>query len=341
VLTIGFEQSSIEHLAIGWFHLLEVTSISLILSSTINQLRELWMGFKSFLVVYVSVMIAVSMIAVLGVSVLQSRNGKSETSLGTGHFSVVWKGFEPEYSDQFPDYYICINNLKDESLQMYSQLKIENYENVSLYFMINKYTEPPAGWFVGPQYFGLVAITDPIKTFTYFNINRTKPAAIPQGSLHESVELAVKAYYDSSYTQFYSQANFTVNFHFIDVTATVWSKVVYDNFDDGTTQGWSYVQIHQWQYYRSWPCSITPYYNYPFKSFDLIGNYTEAYLVAAVYTYATSHEIYLDGQLCFAPDTTTGTYAWYQIAIPLPLNKATTVGLAGVSYIDDVYVVAK
>jgi hypothetical protein len=215
---------------------------------------------------------------------------------------------------------------------------------MSFYFMIDKYAEPPTGWFVGPQQLGLVMITDPIKTFVYSNINRTKPTAIPAGGLHESVELAVKAYYDSSYTQFYSQANFTVNFHFIDVTATVWSKVVYNNFDDGTAQGWSYGQVHWWQYYRSWPCSLTPSYNYPYKSFDLIGNYTEAYLVAAVYTYyASAPAIFLDGQLCFQPDIPAGDYGyrWYQIAIPLPLNKATSVGIAGCSYLDDVYVVAK
>ena len=298
------------------------------------------MGFKSFLVVYVSVIIVVSMFAVLGVSVLQSRNGESETSLGTGHFSVVWNGFKPTYSNQFPDYYICINNLKDESLRMYVALQIENYENTSFYFMVDKYTEPPTGWYVGPQQLGLVMITDPIKTFVYSNINRTKPTVIPAGGLHESVELAVKAYYDSSYTQFYSQANFTVNFHFIDVTATVWSKVVYNNFDDGTTQGWN-GQVHWWVYYRSWPCSLAQYYNM-YKSFDLIGNYTEAYLVAAAYTCAYGPTIYLDGQLCFQPDTTTyGGYTWYQIAIPLPLNKITQVQFSGISYLDDVYVVAK
>jgi hypothetical protein len=79
-----------------------------------------------------------------------------------------------------------------------------------------------------------------------------------------------------------------------------------------------------------------------YKSFDLIGNYTEAYLVAAAYTYAYGPTIYLDGQLCFQPDTTTyGGYTWYQIAIPLPLNKITQVQFSGIQYLDDVYVVAK
>jgi len=278
--------------------------------------------------------------SILGTIMLLRFGSSPEIKTDGNHFSVVWKGFKPTYSDAFPDYYIGINNLKDNSLKMYTQLKIENYENVSLYFMIDKYIEPPAGWFAGPQYFGLVAITDPIKTFTYSNLNRTKPVAIPEGSLHESVELVVKAYYDAGYTEFYSQANFTVNFHFIDVTAPVWSKFIYNNFDDETTQGWVGGILHRWVYYRSWPCSLQQYYA-PYKSFDLIGNYTEAYLVAAVYTHPASPAVYLDDTLYFQPDTPSGTTAWHQIAIPLPLNKVTKVTIGGVSYLDDVYVLAK
>jgi len=292
--------------------------------------------FKKFVAIYLAAIVIGSAFIIGWATLLNRPNAVTEVK--GSHFSVVWKGFKPTYSDQFPDYYIGINNLKDSSLKMYIQLKIENYENISLYFMIDKYTEPPAGWFAGPQYFGLIAITDPIKTFTYYNINRTKPTAIPEGSLHESVDLVVKAYYDAGYTQFYSQANFTVNFHFIDVTSPAWTRVEYYNFDDRTTQGW-YGSVHQWTYYRSWPCSI---YNNPYKNIDMIGNYTEAYLVAALYTYATSPGIYLDDKLCFLPDTqTAGTWTWYQIAIPLPLNKVTKVLIAGASYIDDIYVLAK
>jgi hypothetical protein len=296
--------------------------------------------FKKFLAIWFAAIIIVSALFIGWAE--QSSRPNEATEVEGSHFSVVWNGFKPTYSNQYPDYYICINNLKDESLQMYIQLKIENYENTSFYFMIDKYTEPPTGWFVGPQQLGLVMITDPIKTFVYSNINRTKPTAIPAGGLHESIELAVKAYYDSSYTQFYSQANFTVNFHFIDVTATVWSKVVYNNFDDGTAQGWSSGQVHWWQYYRSWPCSYAQYSNV-YKNWDLIGNYTEAYLVAAVYTYgAYAPTIYLDNQQCFQPDITPASGpSWYQIASPLPLNKVTNVKLSGIQYLDDVYVVAK
>jgi hypothetical protein len=295
--------------------------------------------FKKFVAIWFATMVAMSVLFIGWATVLNRPNISTEVK--GSHFSVVWKGFKPTYSDQFPDYYICINNLKDESLQMYIQLKIENYENVSLYFMIDKYLEPPTDWYVSPQYFGFVDIANPIRTFTYYNFARTKPAAIPQGSLHESVELAVKAYYDSSYTQFYSQANFTVNFHFIDVTAPVWTKVIYDNFDDETVQGWSSAILQKWQPCRSWPCSITPYYS-AYKTFDLFGNYTEAYFVAAVFGGPSSIYIYLDSAPCFYSDVTTGFVSpWCQIAIPLPVNRATAVMIGGFSYMDDVYVVAK
>lgn len=297
-------------------------------------------GFKKFMAIWI-LTVTTCLVLVIGWTAVNHPNVATEVE--RSHFSVVWKGFKPTYSDAYPDYYICINNLKDDFLKMYIQLKIENYENVSLYFMIDKYTAPPTGWFVGPQYFGLVSITDPIKTFTYYNIYRAKPTAIPEGSLHESVELVVKAYLDEAYKQFYSQANFTVNFHFIDVTSPAWTRVEYYSFDDGTTQGWSGANVHWWTYYRSWPCSIYPSWGQPYKNIDMIGNYSEAYLVAAILTYATGPQVYLDDQLCFAPDIpTAGAWTWYQIAIPLPLNKVTTkVTIAGASYLDDIYIVAK
>lgn len=80
--------------------------------------------------------------------------------------------------------------------------------------------------------------------------------------MSESVELTVKAFSDSSYSNFYSQANFTVDFHFIDITAISWATLLYDNFDDGTTQGWQRgedgfsMNVASYSYYRSWPNSL-------------------------------------------------------------------------------------
>jgi len=287
---------------------------------------------KKFMTIWIATIVVASSFIVGWIAFSNNPNGS--TKVKQGHFSVVWMGFKPTYSDQFPDYYICINNLKDESLQMNIQFKIENYENVSLYFMIDKYVEPPSGWYVGPQYFGLVPIENPIAYFTYYNLNRTKPSAIPEGSIHETVDLVVKAYLDEAYTQFYSQANFTVNFHFLDVTSTAWTRIEYYNFDDGTTQGW-YGSLHWWQYYRSWPCSLGGAQK---KYIDMVGNYTEAYLIAAVYSGV--YNIYLDGVLTFQREAGSYPSSWYQIAIPLPLNKVTLVEI-GVSYLDDAYVLAK
>lgn len=295
-------------------------------------------GFKKFVAIYIAMIVAGSAF-MINWATLSGRPNVATEAEGS-HFSVVWKGFKPTYSDQYPDYYICINNLKDDSLRMYVQLKIENYENVSLYFMISNYTVPSAGWFVGSQYLGLVAITSPIQTFTYSNLNRTKPGAIPEGSLHESVELVVKAYSDSGYTEFYSQDNFTANFHFIDVTSSAWTRLEYYNFDDGTSQGWG-GSVNSWTYYRSWPCSLTGYPG-PYKSIDMIGNYTEAYVVAAVYANPWYPTVYLDNVQCFASETPSATAAWYQITVPLPLNKVTFLRYySGLSYLDDAYVVAK
>jgi hypothetical protein len=293
-------------------------------------------GLKKFAAIYIAIIVVGSAFTISWATMLNRPTIATETA--KTHFSVIWTGFKPTYSDEYPDYYVCVNNLKDASLKMYVQLKIENYENVSLYFMINQYTTPPADWFVGPQYFGLVLITNPIAYFTYSNLNRTKPASITGGSLHESVEVVVQAYYDEGYTQFYSQDNFTINFHFIDVTSPAWTRLEYYNFDDQTTQGWS-GSLHKWQYYRSWPCSLTGSSIY--RNFDLIGNYTEAYFVAAVWQYAHSPRVYLDDVLCFMSEMPPSSAAWHQIAIPLPLNKVIKVQVSSVSYLDDAYILAK
>ncbi len=299
---------------------------------------------KKFVAVYLAILVVGSALIIGWTTLLNS------SSLGTeardGHFSVVWMGFKPTYKNEYPDYYVCINNLKDDSLQMQIQLKIENYEDVSLYFLIQNHTEPPAGWFVGTQYLGYIAITDPIKTFTYSNLNRTKPASISEGSLHESVELVVKAYYDAGYSQFYSQDNFIVNFHFIDVTSAAWTRVEYYNFDDGTRQGWTGGSLHSYFYYRSWPYSIQPSGGGPYKDINMIGNYSEAYLVAATYCNPSSPVVYFDGlsstDIYFGSDMPSVAASWRQITVPLPLNRVTRVFLISIgSYIDDIYVLAK
>jgi len=301
-------------------------------------------------------------VLLLGIAtVLQSSK---PTEVAQGHFSVRWMGFVPGYSSQYPDYYVTINNLKDATLTMNIALQIKNQEASGFYFTVEKYTEPPAGWNVPTMYVGLVN-KDETKTLTY-SAYRTKPTSIPSGRITESIDLAVKAYYDAAYTNFYSQDNFPATFHLIDRTSTAWTVLFNDNFDDGTTQGWSSVGPGP-----SFGVSDTLYRSYRYslrvqarssltsdeagytKSFNIPTTYAEAYIVFSIRssgwpsTYSATR-VLLDGVVYFQPDVVPSANIWYQFTIPLPTAPPETTAFTiyatsygQIAYLDDIYVIAK
>jgi len=280
-----------------------------------------------------------------------------ESTTQRHHFSVVWKGFSPSYGNQTPDYYICINDLNASTLQMNIALHIQNFENNSYYFMITQYQTPPTGWSITPYYVGQINVDQGLD-FVYSNLAREKPSSIPQGEITETISLVVKAYYDSSYINLYSQDNFTVNFNFIDRLSTSWTIMQYNNFDDGTPQGWTCQTYHgypiwgwvqDWQIqsyniYRSWPNSIhTGDSNYLQKTFDTTGPFTESYLISAFYhNGAEDLTIYVNGSPAYKVDLARSGVTWYQYCIPLPLSRTVDVSINCFSgNLDDVYLIAR
>jgi len=328
--------------------------------------RRLKLGLVS--IVLVSVLVGT-------ISALQSSLTEQPSTRSNGEyseeprFSVRWMGFCPTYNNQTPDYYICINDLKDDYLTMHIAMQIQNFENSSYWFLIESFTAPPTGWTVTTYYIGFINIDQTI-TFTYSNINRTKPTSIPEGRITESINLVVRAYHDSSYTNLYSQDNFTVQFHFLDLTSPAWTMLHNDNFDDGTAQGWhaqkqgsgGYAGPEPYTYYRSWPYSlrVTNDYRYDsycnfYKDFVTNGSLNEVYLVYSILSGRwTQHDrgaVYINEVVYFQSDVSPSTGTWYQVAIPLPLNQSSRVRIPVIevewlsgtysAYLDDVYVVGK
>lgn len=286
------------------------------------------------------------MLAIMFVVVPRSlRNGNSSRS-SPEHFSVVWKGYAPEYSNQTADYYVCINDLASDTLRMNIAINIQNYENSSFWFMVDQYETPPANWSIAPQYFGKIEI-DQTASFIYSNATRQKPSSIPTGRFNETIALTVKAYYDDAYSSFYSQANFTVQFHFIDRKSPVWTQLNYYNFDDGTTQGWSnpYGSMNQYQYWRSWPYSV--YGIDCSTAFNTAGSGTEAYMIFALHASSISGEkiyVYVNGVKSFQVDASVPDSSWFQYVVPLPIGSSVTVNIRTTYnwyYLDDVYVIRK
>ena len=264
------------------------------------------------------------------------------TSSEGNHFSVVWKGFQPDYSNETPDYYICINNLKDEVLNMHIAMKIENFEDSGYWFMVGPYEPPPQGWNIEDCKIGFIRV-DEIKEFVYENISKVRPDSIPQGIFTESIHLVVKAFRDPDYSDLYSQDDFFVNFHFIDLTSTAVHIIDQDNFDSETDEGWKYGYVVLYRVYRSWPASYS-FYHYIEKTFDTYG-YDNAYMIFSLYFPAPSDlTIYINGVARFKTDIPIPKQGWFQFAIPLDTSTSSRVRIALSEssvpyYLDDVYVV--
>jgi len=307
--------------------------------------------FKSFITAWLSMVVVISLFTVVGTQLLEKQDENAITNLNTNHFSVVYRGWIPDYSTDYPDYYICINDLKDDPLQMYIQLVIQNQEASGYYFRIEQYETPPAGWTIYPYDIGYIA-TDGTLTFTYSEIYRSKPTSIPAGELNETINLALKAYYDASYTNLYSQDNFTVSYHLIDRASPAWTVIEHNNFDDQTTQGWSGNGISvSTEYYRSFRYSLRSYSSEAKfqKTFSLAG-YTEVYLICAIKSNRFPDiKIVIDGQTYFKPDVTPAPNTWYSFTIPLPVFPSSSPQLAiqlgyystTHAYMDDVYVIGR
>ncbi len=298
-------------------------------------------GFKKFVVGWVIVVAIGSLLIGIASRIKNAEN----VEVKQNHFSVIWKGFQPTYSNQTPDYYICINNLKDITLRMHIAMKIQNFEDRGYWFLIGPYGSPPPDWTVEDYQIGFIRI-DETKEFVY-DVVRVKPLSIPEGIRAETIHLVVKAFRDPAYTDLYSQDDFTVKFYFIDLTSTAIGFLDVDNFDDGTSEGWwgdSYPGVDSYRYYRSWPNSFRFSYSAS-KTFATAGC-INAYMIFSLYFPASDNlVIQVNGQTMFATDVPINEAGWYQFAIPLVTDTNSYVSIdpqtSYTFYLDDVYVITK
>jgi hypothetical protein len=316
-------------------------------------------SFKSFLAIYFSVLVIAVASSMVLVPALQNHAVSTTPTVTDHHFSVHWMGFAPaDYNNSYPDYYVCINNVKGDSLNMSIALQIKNQEASGYYFLIDQYQTPPANWTIYQYIIGFIAV-DGTNNFVYTNISRTKPASISSGILNESISLIVKAYRDSSYIDLYSQDNFTVSYHFIDRTSG-WNQIRYDNFEDGTTQGWSVSggSYYNWfgvstAYYRSFQRSCKLYdtgsYNYFVVGYQKTFNTTGFNNCMLLFSMRSARwddfAIQYNGTTYFRPDASLAANTWYQFAAPIPSGTVNVnilvAGWLDSAYMDDVYIITR
>jgi hypothetical protein len=312
-------------------------------------------GFRKFMTAYVAVILAVSVFSVTLGSTTQSEIQYETTGSMKPHFSVHWMGFAPtDMQSTYPDYAICVNDLAPTTLSMSIAVQIKNQEDKGYFFRIAPWGSQPAGWNLPTSPLSFVNIGE---TYNFvYQPSRTKPTSIPGGALKETISMVVGAYRDSGLTDLYSQDNFTATFRFLDRTSTAWSTISYNNFDDGTVQGWSaYNAAVDPTYYRSFPYSLRAGYSggshYFEKTFSIGAGYGEAYLIYSLKSQGWSdYHVNFNSLTYFRPDSTPPTDLWLQFALPLGIGQTTTVRIdagywsaspGGYSWLDNVYVIAK
>jgi len=302
--------------------------------------------FKRFMAVWLSAVVLGTMLTVGALRIsttTREQAQRGDLATDNNHFSVVYQGFIPGYSTNYPDYYLCINDLKNNPLQMSIRLFIQNQEAAGYYFRVEQHSAPPAGWTIYPYNVGLVAI-DGTLDFVYSGMYRALPSSIPEGELTETVNLDMKAYVDAGYTTLYSADNFTVTYHMIDRMSPSWTVIEYNNFDDGTNQGWTPGSTTT-QYYRSFRYSLYSGTGYLTKTFNVMG-YSKAYLICPIRQTGTiTPSILIDGTKYFQSDAYVYSGIWYSYTVPLPVypNPTPLVRIEGLggAYLDDVYVIGQ
>jgi hypothetical protein len=250
------------------------------------------------------------------------------------------------------DYYVCINGLSDDPLQLCVLVDFENLEPYTSYFRLESSGIPPAGWVVNPLDLGWIYFHG--GTSVSFPVTRSNPSSIAQGESIEQIKLAVRGYADYELTDLRSQRNFTVTYHFIDRMSSVWAILEKDTFD-ASTEAWTGPSLSvSPKYYLSSPYSLksrvgtlSQGWSYS-KSFQI--NYSMAYLICPIISNNGFSSINIDGKPCFAV-TSGAEEEWCQLTIPLG-RGSTTVSIFGfptsdipsdhgLAYMDDVFLIAK
>lgn len=250
------------------------------------------------------------------------------------------------------DYYVCINGLNDDPLQLFVLIDFENLEPYTGYFRLESSGIPPAGWVVKPLDLGWIYLHG--GTGVSFPVTRSNPSSIAQGESIEKINMAVKGYADYELTDLRSQHNFTVTCHLIDYTSSVWTVLENDTFEAASTEGWTGPGLSvSPKYYLSSPYSLKSragtlsQWSYS-KSFQI--NYSTAYLICPIISNNGFSTINIDGKTFFVVASDTEV-KWCQVTIPLG-RGSTTVSIFGsptsdlpddhgLAYMDDVLLIAK
>lgn len=192
---------------------------------------------------------------------------------------------------------------------------------------------------------------------------RKNPQSIPAGELNESVDVTLKAYADSDYSELKFVFTRTLHIKLLDSNSSIFNVVLLDDFDDGTITGWSvsgygtslllsseyplsgsYSLLARAKYYS---VSVGKYTITASKDLDL-SNVTSAYAIinfriseSSSYVYIKSVTIYQDDKtllflgILYSSSSTRGLPVdqWLRVVVPLSGGSTTTIKITTTSHV--------
>lgn len=258
-----------------------------------------------------------------------------------------------------PNIYFDVNGLPDP-FTIEIPLGITNNENSTLYFKATL-VSPSSDWSDYEQELGSVG--SGATSSIIYTPKRAQPT-LTNGEYDETITLKIEAYTDDTYSTLYGSQTVDITIHFFDHSDSSWTVLYHDNFDDGTSQGWSYGTLEIFapggsygcvsphaddDHYISSPYALRPKTssedrNAIYKNYS-VGEYNKAIMI--LHFYSTQRiAIRLQnsaGKKLVKPDYMLNDGKWHRVAFALNVNDNNQIQIQGHSYIwiDEIWVIAK
>ena len=193
---------------------------------------------------------------------------------------------------------------------------------------------------------------------------RENPQTITTGELNESVDITLKAYADSDYSNLKFVFTRTLHIKLLDSNSSIFNVVLLDDFDDGTITGWSVSGygtslLLSSEYPLSGSYSLLARGKYPAsigtgkytvtasKELDL-SNVTSGYVIFNFRISESSSNVYIKSITIYQDDKTllflgipySSSYSqelplnqWLRAVVPISGGKATTIKITATFYV--------
>jgi len=249
-----------------------------------------------------------------------------------------------------PDVYFATTYIT-APYQLRLPLGISNGESITLYFKA-EWISPDVLWSTKSENLGPIAASS--TAFYHFDSVRDSITLV-NDELDEVMTLRVTAYTDAGYTIVYGYKELVVTIHWFDYIGTSWTRLYYDNFDDGAAHGWvgwnaGPTTAHFLSPPYSFGVTYPAEYYYTLSKTFVCAGYTKYRIVFHVRWAGTNRSIIV-GSTTLIPtyiSQMTSSDTWFRIAhvlvtgnnlVSINANKLLAAEIR--MYVDEIYVIGK